>query len=368
MARKRHQPDGLPPRFYVRAGKRVTTFSYKQPDNRMIRLATAHTGDVEAIRTARRNAEAEYDRLTGRVKTKNTTWLIDEYFVWQRGLPDRQRKADSTLKENEREAGNLKKFFGHMLPHEIEPQHCYAYIDERTKANNAPIKAGKEITLLSAVFGYGCRIGLISTNVARDIERDRGTPSTVRVEWEEVEFLCEVGKAAGGAYAIAGLAAQFAWLVTKRSHEVRNFTREQITDAGCRFTASKRKMRDTPRAGLTEWSPLLRTTVDEVLSIKRWGKNSIPARYVFGNMAGEPYTKGGWKANWTKLHDKAAKAAAELGKPWKRFSLQDCRPGGVTEKEERGDADTVAATLHTNPRMVAQVYDRRAVKKSKPAL
>lgn len=369
MARKRKHPDGCPDRFYIRPGKRITTFYYKHADGREETLATARTGDVNAIRNARRSAEAKYDVITGRAQIKNTAWLIDEYFTWQRGLPVTQRKAESTLTENEREAANLKKFFGHMLPQEIEPQHCYAYIDERTKANNAPVKAGKEITLLSSILNYGCRIGLISINVAKEIQRDRGRPSTVRVEWEQVEFLCEVGKEAGGAYAIMGLAAQFAWLTTKRSNEVRNFTRPQITTEGCVFKASKRRAGAAPKTGLTKWSPLLRATVDEALAIKRWGNNSIPARYLFGNMAGEPYTKGGWKANWTKLHDKAAKKAAEEGKIWRlRFSLQDCRPGGVTEKEERGDTDTVDATLHSSPRMIQQVYDRRSVKKSKPAL
>lgn len=368
MSRKRQHPDGQPSRFYVRAGKRVTTFFYKHPDNSQVTLARARTGDVSAIRDARRAAEAAYDRLTGRAKVKNTAWLIEEYFTWQRGLPIQLRKAESTLTENEREAANLKKFFGHMLPADIEPQHCYAYLDERTKANNAPVKAGKEITLLSSVLNYGCRIGLLSTNVARDIERDRGSPSTVRVEWEQVEFLCEVGKKAGGPYVIMALAAQFAWLTVKRSNEVRNFTRDRITAEGCVFNASKRRARDAERTGLTLWSPLLRTTVDDAKAVKRWGKNSIPARYVFGNMAGEPYTKGGWKANWTRLHKMAEKAAAEQGKTWKRFSLQDCRPGGVTEKEERGDIDTVDATLHTSSRMIKQVYDRRRVKKSKPAL
>jgi hypothetical protein len=368
VTRKRQHPDGSPPRFYVRTGKKVTSFYYKHPDGREIDLGSARTNNIDGIRNARRAAEAKYDALTGRTKIKNTTWLIDEYFIWQRALPERQRKAESTLTENEREAKNLKKFFGHMLPQEIEPQHCYAYIDERTKANNAPVKAGKEITLLSAILTYGCRIGLISANVARDIERDRGTPSTVRVEWEQVEALVEAGKAMGGAYRIMALAAQFAWLTTKRSREVRHFTRDRITTEGCLFTASKRKAGDAPRHGLTVWSPLLKATVDEAMAVKRWGDNSIPARYVFGNMAGEPYSKGGWKANWTRLHNKAAATAAEQGKPWMRFSLQDCRPGGVTEKRERGDQDAVDATLHTSSRMVDQVYDRRSVKKSKPAL
>ena len=47
---------------------------------------------------------------------------------------------------------------------------------------------------------------------------------------------------------------------------------------------------------------------------------------------------------------------------------QDCRPGGVTEKAGRGDADTTDATLHADGRMVATVYDRRRLRRAKPAL
>jgi len=49
------------------------------------------------------------------------------------------------------------------------------------------------------------------------------------------------------------------------------------------------------------------------------------------------------------------------------FSLQDCRPKGVSDKLERGDSDTVDATLHSNRRMIRNVYDRRRVRVAKPA-
>ena len=43
------------------------------------------------------------------------------------------------------------------------------------------------------------------------------------------------------------------------------------------------------------------------------------------------------------------------------FSLPDCRPKGVSDKLERGDSDTMDATLHSNERMVPDVYDRRRI-------
>lgn len=63
----------------------------------------------------------------------------------------------------------------------------------------------------------------------------------------------------------------------------------------------------------------------------------------------------------------AEQLAAESKAEFKRFSLQDCRPMGVTTKMERGDTDTQDATLHTDGKMIATVYDRRALKRATPA-
>ena len=49
------------------------------------------------------------------------------------------------------------------------------------------------------------------------------------------------------------------------------------------------------------------------------------------------------------------------------FSQPDCRPKGVSDKLERGDSDTMGATLRSNERMLRGVYDRRRIRVAKPA-
>ena len=56
-----------------------------------------------------------------------------------------------------------------------------------------------------------------------------------------------------------------------------------------------------------------------------------------------------------------------LEQPFTPFSLQDCRPKGVSDKLARGDLDVLDATLHTSERMVRSVYDRRRTRVAKPA-
>lgn len=88
---------------------------------------------------------------------------------------------------------------------------------------------------------------------------------------------------------------------------------------------------------------------------------------VFGNLQGQRYTKGGWKATLAKLMTECRAEAARRRIPFESFSLQDCRPKGVSDKMARGDTDVQDAALHSSGRMIAQVYDRRRVRVAKPA-
>jgi hypothetical protein len=147
--------------------------------------------------------------------------------------------------------------------------------------------------------------------------------------------------------------------------EVRAFTRDQIKPEGIVWKAAKRQHGRAERFALIEWSDELRATVDEAIAIKRC--KLAGTWYAFGNLKGQRYTKGGWKATLSKLMTECAAEAKRRGTAFQRFSLQDCRPMGVSEKLDKGAADVIDATLHTSERMVRQVYDRRRVRTARPA-
>ena len=105
-------------------------------------------------------------------------------------------------------------------------------------------------------------------------------------------------------------------------------------------------------------------------SRKRWSSPGTSWQctwYVFGNLQGQKYTKGGWKKTLSELMKKCVERAAADKIAFQPFSLQDCRPKGVSDKLAQGDLDVMDATLHTSERMVRQVYDRRKVRVAKPA-
>ncbi|MDR0249988.1 MAG: hypothetical protein LBI35_01540 [Burkholderiales bacterium] len=366
MIARRGKPDGLPFRLYEYRGARKITYWYKHPDNTREVLGEARMVDKAGCARAKQDAIAKAVQISsGTVVRGSVADMIEQYFIWQEGLPadSELRKASSTLEENKREAKMLDKFFGRMDPLAVKPQHCYAYQDGRI-SQSAGAKANKELALLSAVFEFGRRRGLMDVNPCRGIKRVPVKPRTFLLSENDLDFAVTVARSLGGSYLIQGLAAKACYLTLKRPSEILSLNRQQITEAGVLFTAAKRKAGQAEIQGLITWSPVLRTAIDEALSLHRHrGSSSF---LVFGNQAGRRYTKSGWGTIWRRLMDACVQVAEQQGRAFTRFTLSDCRPAGVTGKKSAGHDDTQDATLHSDGRMIDVHYDQRRVRVAKP--
>jgi len=375
MIKRRDRPDGLPYRVYERRGSRAYSIGYKLPTGVWAFKLQCAITDLPKIAALRAQAirQAAEIRL-GKPAEDTVDALIAAWFRWQEAKPltSEERRADSTMAENRREAANLSRAFGAMRVDDLIKADAYAYLDacelardKDGKPRPRAAKGNKEISLMRAILEYGVRLGLIETNPFDGVARLRTRKTQRLVTDAELALAVTVGRAMGGPQHIAALALKTAWLCLRRSVEVRALTRDQITPEGIRWTAAKRQGGHTTQAGLIEWSPELRATVDEALALQR---NKLAGSwYIFGNMQGQRYTRGGWKATLARLMKECAAQAARDKVPFEPFSLQDCRPKGVTDKLARGDRDVVDATLHTSARMVMQIYDRRRTKIAKPA-
>lgn len=365
MARRRKHPDGLPFRVYERKGKTTYSIGYKSPDNRWLfrlkcnarDLATVHSTRTEAIQRA-----SALPTPSPAVDTFET--LVTAFFEWQESFEvgSARRRAESTLKENRSEAKNLVRSFGPMNIESIRPSHAYRYLDACEAAGRGP-KGNKEISLARSIFEYAIRIDKLTSNPFSDIKKISTTPSTRLVEEAELAFVMEVARKVGGTALTVGLAMEVAYLCVRRSGEVRALTRSQLSAQGIRWVAGKAQRGKPPLKGLITWSPRLEAAIDEALTIQR--HEGAPCEFIFGNLSGRQYTKGGWKKTLSNLMTECVRVAAERGQPFTKFNLQDCRPAGVTERLDNEEADVMNATLHKSPQILFRHYDRRRTRVAK---
>lgn len=375
MTRRRHTPDGLPFRVYEYIGSRTYSVGYKAADGRWAFRLKCSVTDRAKVRELRHEAIDRWNRLQAGAPGEGTvTALIDAWIKRQKELPEGTvgKRAVSTLAENEREAVNLKRAFGHLLATQLEKGDAYEYLDAcllaKDKSGNPrprPEKGNKEISLMRNILEWGVRVRSLKANPFADVEKLRTEKHERAVSDQELALAVEIGRTLPAPQHIVALALKTAWLCVRRSVEVRAMTRDQIGESGIEWKGAKRQRGNAERFGLIEWSPELRSTIDEALAIKR---NKVAGTfYVFGNLSGQRYTKGGWKKTLSVLMAACVAEAARRDVAFMPFSLQDCRPKGVSDKMARGDVDTVDAALHSSERMIRQVYDRRRVRVAKPA-
>jgi site-specific recombinase XerD len=364
MIRARNTPDGLPFRVYERYGARLYSIGYKMKSGRWAFKYRCLVDDANQIRKLRRDAIEESTRIIEDIPEGGFKGLVDAWFEWQEALPETSanKRQPSTIDENRREAAMLLKSFGHLEVAEITRTMGYQYLEAHQDAGR-PLKANKEIALARLILEYAIRKGMIESNPFHKITHNKVIEQKKRyVTDDEMEIVQIAGKWAGPTYEIIALALKTAYLCVRRSVEVRKIARDSITDTGIVWTDSKDQ--NKPKI-LIEWSPELRETIDKVLAIKR--NNLAGSFLLFGNLNGQRYTKSGWGKLLGTLMADAEELARAMELPFEHFSLQDCRPKGVSDKLAAGHTDTQDATLHSDGKMIARIYDRRANKKATPA-
>ena len=94
-------------------------------------------------------------------------------------------KAPRTYRDNQIEAENLKAGLGHIPYAEIRPFHLVNYRDAR--ALDAPVRANRELALLSHVYTKAIEKGLVDFNPCRAVKRNPETPRDRMIEDSEFQ-------------------------------------------------------------------------------------------------------------------------------------------------------------------------------------
>jgi len=337
-------------RLYVYKGKRVTTYYTITPDNKRINLGH----DIKAAKRQLLEMDGEQD-TAGTVADH-----LDELMAERRRLVARGKLSADTIASNVLEIEELKRAFGKMAPAAMRPKHIWDYLHLHRGAE-APVRANREIALLSRMFTRLVNQGAIDNNPCIGVERNEEVPRDRLVldgEWQAfLAFARDNGHLPENSHmrklSKAGLrmalAADLAYLTGKAQGQILKLHRTQIVDEGIHFGARKRG-----RKTLVEWTPALEAIVKECKALP----SKITSTYLIPNEDGQPYTSSGFKSTWQRVMN----AWVEKGN--ERFTFHDLRGKTVTDMRESGRRAS-DLTGHTTEATIDRVYDRRTVRKSK---
>jgi integrase len=314
--------NNLPPRVYLKHG---AYYYVTLPDRKWVRLG---------------KTDAEMYTALAKIKAVHAgAGTMIEYFdrYEKEIIPT---KAPRTQQDNLSEINNLKQAFGKMLPENIKPKHIYAYMDAR--GATAKTRANREKSLLSSVFSYMIRWGIVETNPCSVVKNFKETPRDRYVEdWEYQAVFAlatPVMKAAMELTAIGGM----------RQGDILNLKYSDITEAGIPLKQGK-----TGKKQLFEWTPALREAIKLAQSHKRRADSII---YIIANERGQQYTSSGFKTNWQKLMNKAL----ELEAIKERFTFHDLRAKAGSDSESDDEAKELLG--HTSAATTKRVYRRKPSK------
>jgi len=307
----------LPPRVYQKHG---AFFYVTNPDRKWIRLG--------------QNESEMYQALAKLKSTDVRQGLMSEFFerYEKEIIPT---KAPRTQIDNLSEIKNLKQAFGKMRPEHIKPKHVYAYMDAR--GAKAKTRANREKSLLSSIFSYLIRWGVVEDNPCKNVKGFQEKARNRYVEDWEYEAVLSL------ASPVLRAAMEIAATTGMRQGDILKLKYNDLTENGVPVTQNK-----TGKKQIFEWTPALKEAIQ---SAKQHPRHADSLIYIIANERGQQYTSGGFKCNWQRLMNKAL----ETGVINERFTFHDLRAKAGSDAEDNAQKLLGHASATTTKR----VYERK---------
>lgn len=245
----------------------------------------------------------------------------------------------------------LEPRFGKMAPAAIRALHVRRYL--RVERADAPVRANREMALLSNLLNVAIDQGECEINVCRHVRRNKERPRNVAPDPATLQRFVSWAWARGGQAAVLSGMAEFAARSGNRRIEFRELHWTQWTEADCRMRRAKQRDDDAPVFEVIANSPELLDLRTRMLAIS----GSKKAGPVFPSARGGAYQERAFKSAWSRLMADATDASAGPPVLWpaQRFTFHDLRAFYTTEHKRRTG---VLPDLHKNPETTARVYDR----------
>lgn len=314
MGRRRIHNKHLPRRLYLRHGR----YFFVRADGKWENLGTDYGAALKAW--AERSAPVGNPATLGQA--------FDRYR--REILPT---KSPQTQRGYQQQFKALYKVWRDVLPADVKPTDVYAYLDARGKTS--PVQANREKALLSTVFSYLVRWGVVERNPCFGVHRITEHKRDRYVEPWEYKAVYDL------ATEKMRCAMDLAILTGLRQGDILALTRADFRDDGLLVRTSK-----TGKKLLFAWTPGLREVWER---LQRLQPDVVHFRYLFMGRRGHRLTSSGFQSVWKRL---MARALASGGLA-ERYHFHDIRavPGSEDSR----------LLGHADPRMAA-VYQRKPVK------
>lgn len=272
-------------------------------------------------------------------------------FIFDRYVRDIiPQKAIATQRDNMLCMKFLRAVFDNAPIDGITPQIIAQYRDKR--GATAPVRANREITLLSHVFNMAREWGYTAKeNPVKGVRKNKEKPRDYYADdavWTAV-------------YAVACSELQDAmdlnYLTGQRPADVLKMRLTDIKDGALEVQQNKTKKKlrillDDPHGGRTALGGL----VDRVKSRER----KVASLYLVATPAGRPLTKHTLRVRFDAARDAAAKAAdqaenAALAARIRAFQFRDIRPKAASETDLAHASKLLG---HTDKQITRTVYQR----------
>lgn len=330
--------DGLLPRMEARKTKKGFTYRYHPLGGKPINLGSDKLAAVRKVLD-----------LTGQGENIGTIARLWEQYresVYWRKL------ADSTKKDYDQCAGPLLKTFGTTRASDIQAPHVARYL--RIERAEAPVRANREMALLSNLIGLAIERGEATHNPCREVRRNEEQPRSEAPDVEDFNGFRAWVAWEPPQRRMIGMAAEYAAYAGNRKAEFLDLTWPQVDERAGIIRVKRAKQRGKKRGEVIEHieiTPVIAELIGRLRAVRK-----DDCLYVFSNRHGTHYTPEGFKAMWSKMMTEAI-AAKRVAK---RFTFHDLRAYYVTRhKAERG----ALPDLHANPATTARVYDRTKIVK-----
>ncbi len=243
----------------------------------------------------------------------------------------------------------LLKVMGEVHAAVIRPKDVARYM--RVERAAAPVRANREIALLSNLFRVAIERGDVDANPTKQVKRNTETPRTESPEQEAlakfIAWLSERTKQR----AVIALMAEFASVAGSRRVEFLHLTLPQIDSEKEIIRLMRAKQHGgKKKVENVEITPAVADLVRRLRT--QWRPEGC--LHVFVTRDGNPYTEDGFNSIWQR----SLVEALETGVIEQRFTFHDLRAYYTTQHKAQYGA---LPEMHADAKTTARVYDRSKV-------